>query len=501
MGGYPEKWSGARFVAKTTTRSRGGPKHDLLRRPGPKTPLRSLELPEWHGWTWTNEDARIVRWIESTLIQPVGVGQGKPIKVAAFQRSILKRAVDSLATFISISAGNGKTTLMAAVALERIARGDDYVEVDVLATKEDQAKKLVKRAIQMVECSPKLQREGLFDVYGSDSVLAYRPTGSTLTSHPAKISAVQGLNFNLALIDEISEVPPELVTTMIARLGKRENQRVIGFGTPGFGEDNMLEELRKLAHGGDLPPGVEFVEYAADAGCDIFDPRQWSKANPAVDAGFLIPDSLGLKASVMPEHEFRAYHLGQPVSSSGPWLPHSAWANCVLADPPRDGSSVVLAVWGNYRRQVSIVGATLDGALFFGWQADKPTDAELEQVIRAACDQWNVLEVSHKMHLRVNLMARLYEDGLPVEPWPADRGTDVESTATLYQAISEGTLAHDHNPVLSEQAQRLTAQVDRQGNPRLVESEDDVSAALAARAAWWRARALAEAEAEELMIF
>jgi len=447
-------------------------------------------VPYWHGWKWVNEDTRIIKWIEEVLVQPIGVGQGRPFKVAPFQRALLKRAVDNLATFVSISAGNGKTTLMAAVALERIARGDDYVEVDILATKEEQARRLVEAAIRMVECCPQLIP--LCDVLSSDSVLVYKPTGSRMTSHPAKLSAVQGLNFNLALIDEISEVPPELVTTMIARLGKRPNQRIIGFGTPGFGTENMLETLRKMYLAGELPAGVEFIEYSAEPGCDIYDRAQWRKANPAIGAGFLIPDSLPLKAVTMPEHEFRAYHLGQPVDSSGIWLPFGAWEACYQADPPGDGQPVVLAVWGNYRRQVSVAGATMDGSVFFGWEGEKPTDGELESVLRHACEQWDVQELVHKPHIRLNLMARLLEDDVPVVPWPVDRSTDADSTAALYQAIAEQTIAHDHHPVLDEQVGRLVAQVDRQGNPRLVDSDTDVSAALAMRAAWWRARAIAE---------
>ena len=482
------------------------PKHDILRRPGPKPPLRLLELPEWHGWQHEREDRRIARWIERYLIQPVGVGQGMPMKVAKFQKALLARVVDSLATLVSISAGNGKTTLMAAVALERICRGDDYVEVDILATNEQQARRLVETAVRMVECSPTLAGDGLFDVFSgsrsSGQVLVYRPTGSRMMSHPAKLSSIQGLNFNLALIDEISEVRSELVTTMLARLGKRESQRVIGFGTPGFGEDNMLEELRKRHLSGELPPGVEFVEFSADAGCDIHDPAQWRKANPAIDAGFLIPDSLALKAATMPEFEFRAYHLGQPVDSSGPWLPFGAWDSCVLSDPPRDGTPVVLGVWGNYRRHIAICGSTLDGALFFGWQAEKPSDNELADVLRRACGQWDVREIAYKPHIRVSLMLNLHEDGLPIEAWPGDRTTDVESTAALYQAIAENTVSHDHHPYLAEQVGRLTAQIDRQGNPRLVEAEEDVSAALAVRAAWWRARALAaDDRMEELVIY
>jgi phage terminase large subunit-like protein len=485
-----------------TTR-RKKPDHKVLRRAGPKRPLREVELPAWHGWHYTEEHERVIRWAESTLVQPVGIGQGEAMKIAAFQRKLLKTIYDSLATFISISAGNGKTTLMAAIALERICRGDDYVEVDVLATKEQQAQRLVEAAVRMIESSPQLSdgEAQLFDVYRQNSMLEYRPTGSKMRAHPARLSAVQGLNFNLALIDEISEVPPELVTTMLARIGKRPEQRVVGFGTPGFGPDNMLEELRKRHLAGDLPPGVSFVEFSADPGCDIYDEQQWRKANPAIEAGFLIPDSLAMKAAVMPEHEFRAYHLGQPVESSGPWLPFGAWDNCIDALPPQDGAPVVLALWGNYNRQVAIAGATLDGALFFGWQAEKPSDIEVEQAIYAASEQWEILELCHKPHIRFNLMARLADEGLPVVAWPSDTKNDAESTAALWQAIAEGELAHDHDPTLAEQVAMLTAKVDGKGNPRLVESEAGVSAALAARAAWWRAKALAENQVAELTIY
>lgn len=463
-----------------------------------------LGLPPWHGWTWTAEHKRIIRWIESQLVQPVGIGQGQPLRVADFQRRWLKRMCDALATFSSIPVGNGKTTLMAAVGLERVTRGDDYVEVDVLATREDQARRLVGVMIQLIESSPQLVP--LFEFYKQDAVLEYRPTGSRITAYPATLSAIQGLNPDLALIDEIAMVPSELVVSMISRLVKKQNGRVVGFGTPGFDTDNMLETLRTMAHGGELPPGVDFIEYAADAGCDVMDPEQQRKANPALEAGFVNAEALSATIAFMVgnghEAQARAYHLGQPVDAVGPWLPYGAWDACVQADVPRDGTSVVLSVWGNYKRQTAIVGATLDGALFFGWQAEKPSDTEVATAIRSAADQWELLEVCHKPHIRVGLMATLAEEGLPVLSWPADTSTDVESTAALYQAIAEGEVAHDHDPTLSEQVARLTAKIDRHGNPRLVESEQDVAAALAARAAWWRARALAESEpTRELAIF
>jgi hypothetical protein len=482
------------------------PKHAGLQRPGAKRQVvqQHLGIPPWHGWKWTAEHKRIIRWIESELVQPVGAGQGQPFRVADFQRQALKRMCDSLASFFSIPVGNGKTTLMAAVGLERVTRGDHYVEVDVLATREDQARRLVDVMIQLIECSPELVPR--FEFYKQQAVLEYRPTGSRVTAYPATLNAIQGLNPDLALIDEIAMVPADLVTSMISRLVKNKGGRVVGFGTPGFDTDNMLEALRTMAHSGELPPSVEFIEYAADAGCDVMDQEQHRKANPAIGAGFVDAEALAATVAIMVangyEAQARAYHLGQPVESSGPWLPYGAWDSCVRADPPRDGTPVCLAVWGNYQRKVSIVGATLDGALFFGWQADKPSDSEVAEAIRAAADQWEVLELCHKPHIRLGLMATLSEEGLPVMSWPSDNATDVESTAAFYQAIAESEVAHDHDPTLDEQVSRLTAKIDRNGNPRLVESEQDVAAGLAARAAWWRAKALAESSTtEELIIY
>lgn len=443
----------------------------------------------------------MTRWMEAVLVLPIGVGAGEPMRVPKFQREQLKTICDAIATFVSIPAGNGKTTFMAALALATASSGADYVEVDVMATKSEQAERLVSVALKMIECSPQLQ--DLFAFYAHDSVLEYRPTGSTIRPHPAKLTAIQGLNGSLVLIDEIGDVPAELVSSMFARLDKRPGQRVLGFGTPGTSaRENMLEEVRKLAHADELPPGMSFIEYAGREGCALLDDDELRGANPAVEAGFLGVASFPLKAATMPEHLFRAWHLGQPVASSGPWLPFGAWSACPFVAPPADGTPVVLALWGSYRRQAALVGCTLAGELFFGWQAEKPSDDELEEAVVKAADQWELVEVVHQPHIRLGVLARLAEQGLPVVAWPSDRDTDVESTSALFAAIAEQTLAHDHDELLSEQIGRLTAKVDGKGMPRLVESADpDVSAALAARAAWWRAKQLAEEPAADLVIY
>ena len=161
-----------------------------------------------------------------------------------FSGRIIETLYENRAAIASLPAGNGKTTLLAAIGLERICRGDDYVEVDVVATKQEQAGLLVEAAKRMVEASPALVPLCAFSA--NTGTLDYRVTGSRLRAHPAKLSAVQGLNFSLAIIDEIGFASDDVVSSLIARIGKRPDAAVIGIGTPGL-EPNVMSRLRERA--------------------------------------------------------------------------------------------------------------------------------------------------------------------------------------------------------------------------------------------------------------
>ena len=468
---------------------------------GPRPALHLEELPPWHGWRYRSEASRIVRWIERYLPVTTGSRQGEKVKVAGFQKRILAELCDSLATFVSLPAANGKTTLLGAVALERICRGDDYAEVAVVATKQDQARLLVECAVRFVESTPELLE--LCAWQAQEATLTYRPTGSKLTAHPAKLGAVQGLNASLFVVDEIGFAEDEIVEALIARLGKRPDARLIGIGTPGF-EPNMLERLRAAAHDDDLPAGVRFLEWAADPGAELGDRAQWLKANPAVGAGFLTESALEVQAALMPERSFRTYHLGQWIDGQAGWLPAGAWQASPLVMPPADGSEIVLAVEGTYRRTLAIVGAGMGGEIFLGWAAEAATDDEVRRALEAAAARWKILEISHPRRIRPQLFADLAAEGLPVREWDGSSDAEASSANAFYGAILEGRVAHDHDELISEHVGRLRVRWAVDGSLRLARPDDGTfaDAALAARAAWWRAGALVDSGAgEEIRIF
>lgn len=449
-----------------------------------------MELPPWHGWSNTSVAKRAVRWIEQYVRLPTGHGAGRALTVAPFQRQVLDSLYDNRATFVSLPASNGKTTFLAAVALERICRGDDYVEVDVLATKEEQAKILVETAKRMVESAPELV--DLCSWFAHDAILEYRPTGSRIVAHPAKLAAIQGLNFSLAIIDEIGFVPDHVVETLLARLGKRPDATVIGIGTPGF-EPNVMFKLRSEAGAGMLPDFVHYVEWSARAGCEIGDKVEWRKANPALRAGFLDEGALVVQAGLLDETSFRVYHLGQWVEGSTSWLPAGSWEANPYAPAPADGADVVLAVEGTYRQTTAVVVAGLDGTIAFGWAAEIASDDELRAVLDEAAARWHVLEIVVAPRIRPRLVADLEDEAVPVYRWTR-LADDQASADELFRAIVERRVPHDHSEVIGAQMDRVVARRSGDGGIRLARPPDGAwcDAAMAVRMAWWRAGELAE---------
>jgi len=467
-----------------------------LERPGPKPQLALAEPPSWDDWTSADEARRAIRWVQRFAITPTGYGAGEPMALADFQRELVRDLYGNLATFASLPTGQGKTTLLGAIALERIVRGDDYAEVDVLATKMGQAGQVVLAASRMAELQPELrQRCALYD---EGAELRYRPTGSRLRVHAARAKAIEGLNFTLGIVDEVGFAVDDLVESLIARLGKRTDAHLLGIGTPGF-DPNILWRIRRDHVEGTLAPGVVYREWSAPEGCDVADKRAWRKANPALAAGFLNPAALELQLGLLPESKFRVYHLGQWVDGAEAWLPPGAWESCPFLGAPPEGQPIVLGVEGTYDRTVSIVGATLEGAVFFGWAARQATDAEVADALREACDRWDVLEVVHARRIRTRLFARLRQDGMPLEPWPVGTDVEAQSASELYRAIVEGTLLHDHDDMLADHVGNLRARYLADGSIRLLRpgTGEQVDAALAMRAAWWRAQDLADTQPTE----
>jgi hypothetical protein len=349
------------------------------------------------------------------------------MKLRPWQRDIIHGVLDEprpRQALVSIPAGNGKSTLAAAVGLYGLlADGVEGAQVLVVASDERQARIIQNTARRMVELEPQLgARVQIFKDH-----LYVPASDSVFMALPAQPEALQGWDPSMALVDELHVVTDDTFEAMAARAGKRDRSLLLAISTPPkTGQDDSV--MRRLVdhgrEGGD--PSFFFREFMAPPGCQVDDEQAWAVANPALD-DFLHRDAL--RATLPPkmrEAAFRRYRLGQWVGHDDAWLPDGAWARC--ADAARvvpDQAEVVLAFDGSFSRDCTVLAAaTIDPHphvwLERIWEAPEGRRdwrvpvVEVEDAIRAACLRYRVLEVTADPYRWQRSLEVLDGDGVPV---------------------------------------------------------------------------------------
>jgi phage terminase large subunit-like protein len=228
-------------------------------------PLDLRRLPRRGG-------ARAVRFIERYVTVPKGTGARHRMKLRPWQRQIVAGVLDDprpRQALVSIPAGNGKSTLAAALGLYGLL-GDrvEGAQVLVVASDERQARIIFTTAARMVELDDDLSaRVQAF----KDQLLEPR-TNSVFMALPADPGALQGWDPSLAIVDELHVVTDDTFEAMAARAGKREQSLLLAISTPPkAGQDDSV--MRRLVdHGREqADPSFYFAEFAAPAGCAVDD--------------------------------------------------------------------------------------------------------------------------------------------------------------------------------------------------------------------------------------
>jgi phage terminase large subunit-like protein len=439
---------------------------------------------------------------------PKGTGARHRLKLRPWQREIIHGVLDEprpRQALVSIPAGNGKSTLAAALGLYGLlADRVEGAQVLVIASDERQARIILNTARRMVELDPALYaRVQIF----KDHLLEPH-TDSTFMALPADPGALQGWEPSLAIVDELHVVTDDTYEAMAARAGKRDRSLLLAISTPPrAGQDDSV--MRRLVdhgrEGGDS--SFYFREYAAPIGCALDDEAAWAIANPALD-DFLHRDAL--RATLPPkmrENAFRRYRLGQWVTVEDAWLPDGAWQACAggAATPP-DGAEVVIALDGSFSRDcTALVVATVEDRphvhLYALWEAPEGARdwrvpvVEVEDAIRAACLRWRVLEVAADPYRWQRSLEVLDGDGIPVSEFFQTAARMRPATARFYQLVVDGELTHDGDPRLARHVANAILKADSRGARLAKEHKDSkrrIDAAVSAVMAVHRAAELAD---------
>lgn len=345
----------------------------------------------------------------------------------------------------------------------------------VAAVDERQAGIVFGIARRMVELHPDLESR----VQAFKDRLVVPSRGASFTCLPATPASLEGLDYTLGIADEIGRINRETWEILALAQGKRERSTLIGIGTPGPTEDNVLASLRaySLSHPDDT--SQVYVEHSA-AGFEDHPPdceHCWALANPALD-DFLHRDAMrALLPPKMTEPNFRRARLAQHVTGSGdPVLPPGVWRDLGTGEGIPDGAEVVLSFDGSYSGTDATVllAATVSPTPHLDivgyWQ--RPQDAddtwripvlEVEQRIRDACRRWNVREITADPYRWQRSLEVLKAEDLPVTEFPQTISRMSAATAEFLTACTNEQLTHSADPILAEHIGNAVLTEDNRG--------------------------------------
>lgn len=256
---------------------------------------REIEAPEPESPYYFDEEAaeRPILFVERFCKQSQGV-IGAPLTLELFQKAYIQALFGFLErdtgyrryreTMFLVGRKNGKSTLLAAIALYMlIADYEGAAEIYSVATKKDQAKKVLTEAVNMIKQSPELRaviRKRRNDVY-------FPATASTFEALASDSNTLDGLNSHAVIIDELHAIRDRnLYEVMKQSTSSRRQPLVIMITTAGTVRESVFDDLYKIAcdvaDGLMQEPTFLPILYELDARAEWTDPQMWEKANPGL---------------------------------------------------------------------------------------------------------------------------------------------------------------------------------------------------------------------------
>ena len=434
----------------------------------------------WVTWRKTSRHGRYIRFIQTYCRSPKGVGFGKPLRLAKWQKEGLEAAFadDIDASVESFPRGNGKSTIEAAigVAATFLDVETGAPQVPVIATTVGQAiRSVYGPAVSMIKAEPELRDRSLIFSGIATPRVEVPSTEGVIFPISNDIDGLQGLDPSVAIADEIGFQPEDAWGALLMAGGKRPRSLIMGKGTPGVDHDNALYLLRQRMAEGGVFPRFHYREFAADHECSIRDVDQWRKANPAIVSGFLRASALETDLRLMPEARFRIFRLGQWVEGYESWLGpdgRGIWDRLRRKIKPVAGAPTWVGIDVGIKRDstaVAIVQFLEDGHLG-AWvrlwvpTREEPVDVtDVMQHLRQLRDTYKVGGISFDPKFFDVPAKMLHDEGLPMIEVPQSPERMTPIIMDLYDRIMRGELHHDGDPAFAQQVLNAVPRYSERG--------------------------------------
>lgn len=494
--------------------------------------LNQLENKEWEWFFDPDYPQHFLDFI-AELKHTKGPDAGTPIVLQPWQIFLIcaiygfrakkdpqTRMVRDVIVFIPRKAG--KSTLTSAIGLYELVFGEAGPEVFTLATNREQATIVFDSAKGFVESAPddianwfNVSKYELKKVGDSQSMFKALSRDTKKTG--------DGKNPSCVIIDEAAQiVDRNSIEVLHSGMVARKNPLRIYITTASFTKDTKFYEDMQMfetmlnGEATDNPRWFGLL-YSIDPQDDWRNPEIWSKANPmhgiSVFQEAIEQRCEEAKHKPATLNEFLCKTLNIYVSANTAWVDRAHWdaEDCLIKEDRGEPEAVFIGFDLASTRDLNAV-CTLKryGELDYEahWKFFLPEegynlipkhyqdifrnainsgvlkltpgnvmdDMEISDYIKQEAAKWNVKEVGYDAYNAGNLVARLYDDGIPVKK--VGQGMAVLSNPSKYveKLILQHNIKHDGNPFIGWQLGNCEVYTDVNGNIKIRKNEADKSA-------------------------
>lgn len=236
---------------------------------------------------------------------------------------------------VDIARGNAKSTMASQAALYFLALDNpNGNKISTFATKQaqarivfDSAKSMAKKNVSFIKATGVEVREHSVIHKGSDSIL--RPLASNSKS-------MDGFNDVLAILDELHAMARKVFDVIISGMSKRKDSLALCITTAGDDIQSVgysqNQYAKKVCLGEVVDDQMFAVVYTLDKDDDIYDERNWLKANPnwitSVDDVSFRAKALKTKEVPADLPNFKIKHLNIWTAEVAAFFDVAKWKSC-----------------------------------------------------------------------------------------------------------------------------------------------------------------------------
>jgi len=441
----------------------------------------------------------IVRFAEAfaTITKDSVAGKaGEPMLLRQWQKDLLGRlfardedgGLRHRISLVGMPRKQGKSalgSLIAAFALVDVKT--QGAEIYSVAADRNQARIIfedTKKMIQNSELSEhvKVYRDSL---YVPTTGNVYRVLSADAPRH-------EGLSPTLVLMDEVHAQPNrKLFDVMSLAQGARgKNATMIGITTAGVktetqtGKDTIAYTLYNYGVKqikGEVEDDTFFMSWwEAPDKADHREEATWKAANPGYD-DIVAASDFHSAVRRTPEAEFRTKRCNQWVSSQEAWLPSGLWDTLEGDITISEEEEYILGFDGSYANDSTAIcavtvpkeGEKAKVKLIKTWEKDFDKDDDswrvsIEDVKQTIIDYVQeyplVREIACDPYRWASMMQDLEEMDYPIVEYKTNMlNLMIPATQKVFEAITEGRLEHDGNPILSRHMDNCVIKIDHRG--------------------------------------